>query len=290
MGNREVIDVTFKMDGPLLKESIPVIEVITAIREFHFLIDKAYLTMKKLPRMSPKERQHYSIMATDFKKGSFEADLQIAVIAAAAQLWPGVSSLSPKELWEIAKNSYDFLKILFTMRGTGVEPKVRVEGDNNHVTVIEDSTIVINQTVYDAADRSEPHLKKLTSIIEPGQIDRITSLDNQGKGIVLTEKENKLFNPKTKIDKETITLKCDIIRFDKIAKKGKLHVFEGQGIPTGEYTFKPISSREVIGFILSMAKKVVTITALKEIEIHTTGVERIAALHVASIEEEPRLF
>jgi len=49
MGNREVIDVTFKMDGPLLKESIPVIEVITAIQEFHFLIDKAYLTMKKLP-------------------------------------------------------------------------------------------------------------------------------------------------------------------------------------------------------------------------------------------------
>jgi len=65
------LNVTFKVEGPLLEKSIPVLEVITAIQESHFLIDKSYLTMKKLPRMSPKERQHYSIICNRIQEGVF---------------------------------------------------------------------------------------------------------------------------------------------------------------------------------------------------------------------------
>ncbi len=143
-------------------------------------------------------------------------------------------------------------------------------------------TIVIS---FNAADKSEPNFKKITSVIKPGEIDLISSFDSEGVGFKLTEEDKNLFNPKTKLDKEVFTIECDIYKYDKISRAGRMQVFERQSIPPREYPFKPVRSSDSFLFIQAMAKRSVKVNVMKEIEIHTTGVERIAALRVVSIDD-----
>ncbi|MFW9878740.1 MAG: hypothetical protein ACFFG0_37150 [Candidatus Thorarchaeota archaeon] len=278
-------DVTIEIKGPELDRAFPLLEVTTIFQEFHYFIDKAYLSTTGTARMTRTERLKYAILAKEFRRGSLFADLQIGFFT--GSLLPGVVGLSPWNLWEVAKNSYEYLKMLMSLRSEGKEPKINIEGDNYApVLNIENSTIIVNKPVHETADRAEPHIKKLTSSIKPGNIDSIALQDKSGEGFVLTEKEKKLFNPHTRIDKEPVSLRCNIYRYDKEANTGKLRVFEGQTVPGGDYKFKPIGSSQPIHYILAMAKPKVTVNALKEIEIHTSGVERLAALHIISIDED----
>lgn len=285
----EKIDIEFRIDGPKLKETIPLLEVITALQEFHTIIDKSYLAKTGIYKITGKDRTNYSIVATNIRKGSFVADLQIAMFSA-AQFLPNISGLSYKELWQISKNSYEFLKSLAKMRSSGIEPIINI--GNNNAPIIIGNNITISNTVFNAADRSEPHFKRLTSIIKPNEVNYISCFDSDQYGFKLTIEDKDLFNPRTRLDRELFTIVGNIFKFNKESKIGKLRVFDKQSIPGGEYNFKPIIAAESIKYILSMAKQSVTINVHRELEVHTTGVERIAFLHVVSIDgfEEPGLF
>lgn len=172
------------------------------------------------------------------------------------------------------------------MRSSGIEPKIRIEGAN-YAPVInnEDGTIIVNNIIFNAADKAESHFKRLTSTIKEGETDSISVLDENKEGFVLTSKERDLFNPLTQLEKDVITLEVNIFRYDKKASTGKLRVLEGQAIPHGEYSFKPIGKYDPIPYIIAMTKPTVVINALKEIEKHASGVTRISKLHVISIEK-----
>ena len=279
-----IANVQFKIEGPAFKKGVPLLEVTTALQEFHFILDKSYLIKTGQFKMSSKERKAFTIVATELRKGSFIADLQLFLFLSSPFL-PTVYELKAKEVWEIAKSAYDYLKALFTMRSSGVEPKIRVEGDN-YAPVINNEgggTIIVNHIVYNAADKGEVHFKKLSSGIKEGQTDFISALDEDDKGFILTPKERDLFNPKTQMEKDVITLEVDIFRYDKESNTGKLRVNEGAAIPIGEYSFRSIK-HDPISFILSMAKPPVVVNVLKEIEKHASGVTRISRLHIVSIE------
>lgn len=278
------VNVQFKIEGPVFKKGIPLLEVTSALQEFHFILDKSYLIKTGQFKMSSKERKTFTIVATDLRKGSFVADLQLLLFLSSPFL-PTVYEFKAKELWEISKSAYDYLKALFTMRSSGVEPKIKVEGDN-YAPVINNEgggTIIVNNIVYNAADKAEPHFKKLTSNIKEGKTDFISALDQDEKGFILTPKERDLFNPKTQMEKDVLTLEVDIFRYDKDSNTGKLRVNEGAAIPPGDYSFKPIK-HDPISFIFSMAKPPVVVNVLKEIEKHASGVTRISRLHIVSIE------
>ena len=258
-------NVQFKIEGPVFKKGIPLLEVTTALQEFHFIIDKSYLVKTGQFKMSSKERETFTIVATELRKGSFIADLQLLMFLSNPFL-PNIYEFNAKELWEISKSAYDYLKALFTMRSSGVEPKIKVEG-NNYAPLINNEgggTIIVNNTVYNVADRAEGHFKKLTSVIKEGKTDFISALDEWEKGFILTPKERDLFNPKTQMEKDVITLEVDIFRYDKDSNTGKLRVNDGEPIPPGEYSFKPVKN-DPISYILSMTKPTVVVNALKEI-------------------------
>lgn len=286
----EQTNITFTIDGPKLKDSVPLLDVLTSLQEFHHIVDKAYLATTKNKRILSGDRSRYTILATDFKKGSFITEL-LLITAATVQTLPSIPGASYKDIWEIAKGSYDFLKTLAEKRSSGVEPVINIEGSVNAPIII-GNNITISETVFNAADRSEPNFKKITAVIKPGEIDRISSFNQEGFGFELTEKDKDLFNPRTKLDKEVINIECDINKYDKVSRTGRMLVFEGQPISPREYPFKPIKVSDSHLFIHAMAKRSVKVNVIKEIEVHTTGAERIAALRVVSIDEFkiPSLF
>lgn len=282
--------IKFKMDGPRFKEAIPLREVIVALTEFQSIIDKSYLATVNRNRLTPQDKKNYAIVATDIGKGSLTADIQIFV-ATAVQTLPHVPFETYKNIWEIVKGSYDFLKALAVKRSSGVEPVINIAGSNNAPIII-GNNITISNTVFTAADRAESHFKKITSIINPGEIDYIQSFDGEGLGFKMTMEDKNLFHPKTRLDKEVFTVECDIYKYDKVSHIGRVRVFEGQALPAMDYQFRPILNSDGYLFIQAMGMQSVRLNVMREIEIHTTGVERISSLRVASIEgmSEPTLF
>jgi len=282
---KSTANIQFKIEGPAFKESVPLLDITTALQEFHYILDKSYLARTGLPKMSQKERETFTIIATEIRQGSFIADLQLFLFLSSPFL-PTFYGHKAKDLWDIAKNAYEYLRVLFSMRSSGVEPKLKIEG-NNYATIIdnEGGTITVNNFVFNAADRAEPHFKKLTSIIKEGKTDSISTEDENKEGFILTSKERDLFNPLTHLEKEVINLEVNIFRYDKEANTGKLRILEGQAIPYGEYSFKPIGKYDLIPFIISMTKSTVTVNVLKEIEKHASGSTRISRLHIISIEK-----
>jgi len=276
--------VKFKLEGPLFEDGIPLLEVVTTLQEFHSIVDRAYSAGLNIPKLNKKNREQYRIIARQFQRGSFEADLLFTIASSAQLLFPNLQQFGSKELWEIVKSAFTFLKTLITARSNGIEPTINIEGHGNTVIVLKDNVIDVSKIVYNAADMSEPHYKKLTSVIENGKINSIVGVDSRGEGISLTENEKKLFNPKIAVEKDVVAVRCSIFRFDKEANTGKLRIPEGEPISPGEYNFRPIAKQDYKKFIISMMNPMVTLNVLKEVETHTSGVKRISSLHVVSFE------
>jgi len=277
-------NVQFKIEGPSFENGIPLLDVTFALQEFQWILDKSYLIKTNQSKMGSNEREKFNVVATEFRKGSFIADLQLVLLIASPYAIT-LHNFSVKELWEISKSTFDYLCAVYKMRSSGVEPEIIVSGDNSGVIINgNNGTIEVHQTVYQAAEKAEPHYRKLVSIIKKEKIESISALDDNNNGFVLTSKERELFNPKTQIENDLITLDVDIFRYDKDSNTGKLRVNNGAIIPSGEYAFKPLK-HDPIPFILSMARPPVTVSAHKEIEKHGSGITRISKLHIVSIEK-----
>lgn len=285
-------NVTFRLEGEGIDGGFPLVSITTALQEYHHILDRCYGSITGVKKMSLGKRREFTIIAIEFRKGSFEAQLQLYLFLA-GQLLPGVIGIGPKDVLEVARNACDFLKTYLHMKDSGATPVVQVHGDNNApILVVQDSNISIHKTAYEAVEASEAHFKKLSSIIREGGIEKVSSLDDQGKGIVLTEKERSLFNPKTRIDKEVITIRGNIVRYDKMENIGRVEVFPGQAIEPGRYTFRAIDEKSTARFIRSMLEQSVALNVLREMAIHSLGSERVVALRIIEIEgpDTPSLF
>ncbi|WP_243373805.1 hypothetical protein [Geotalea sp. SG265] len=277
--------IEFKIAGPGFKKEMPLQDILAGLQEFQTILDKSYLAVTNGHRMFARDRFNLSLQVKDFRRGSFVADLQLLCLAV-AQTLPNFPGIQIKDVWDVAKNSYDFLKLLATKRSEGVEPNITVNGDNLAPIII-GNNITISNVVFAAADRSEPNFKKLTSLIRKDHIDTISTLSADNYGIVVTESDKKLFNPKTIIDRKIFTIECNIIRYDKFSRRGKLFLYDGQEIPAREYQFKQVRSGDSSRLILAMAREKVVVEIHKEIEIHTSGVERISSLLIMNFVDIP---
>ena len=277
--------ITFKLEGPGLEHGISIHDIAHVFGEFQAIVDKSYLSLAEKRRISSEERKRYSIVATDFRRGSLIADLQLGFIAGVSTL-QGVQivGLQPAEIWEVTKKGYEYLKLLLGLRSKGESPKVQITGDKNLSIINRDGNITVNHYIVDAADHSESNYKRLTRTIQAGGIETISSLDRGGAGISLDEADRDLFNPKTRMDQGIYQIAADIVRFDKVTGKGKVNVPEGQSVPPGPYSFKAIQGGSRIDFILSMTKSGVVLSVLKEMAVHPSGIEHVASLHVVSID------
>ncbi|MCX6135891.1 MAG: hypothetical protein NTV54_00120 [Ignavibacteriales bacterium] len=278
--------ISFKIDGPIIKDDYPLHEVITILNDFHGLIDQSYLVLSGKTRLNKAERVNYRIIASRSRPGSYLQELKI-VYDIAEPFLPLIPQLVSSEIWQSVKTSFEFLKAVFDLRQRGKELSVSAPNNSGLVVVSSPGSepITVNQTIINIADRSEDLYRKITSNIDKGRIEEITAVDANKQGIILGESEKQMFNPETKLDDNPIDIVGSIFDFNKDKYSGKIRVSGGQSIPSRDYNFELISGQDPIAYILAMTKEFVRMRCLPEIATHTTGIKSIARLQAISINE-----
>lgn len=277
------------------EQPIPLLSVADAFKELNHAIDKSYLTLSGKNKLSKTDREAYKIVARDIKSGSVTADLLIIVpplIQTAFAFHSMTSGLTVKDVWELTKNSFKFLKVIAELRNKGEKPTI-VQHDNSFALsfVNQGGSVIINvgDTVSRNATRSEQHIKNLAKTVDERNVSSISALDYSNDGIILTPKENKIFNPSTFVEKTPIELIGKIFRLDVETRTGRLRVLEGEY--KGEYSFQIIGNQQIVSYILALGEKLSKLTALKEIIKHPTGDETLAGFHLIEITSDGgRLF
>lgn len=128
--------------------------------------------------------------------------------------------------------------------------------------------------------------QNLAHLIEPNKINQISAgkCDNSTPDIYLGEGDRNVFDVPTKIEKETIPLKCELFDFNKYKNIGKLSVtIADQDIPVGEYNFAIFGSQDHVEYIYSMLKKEVELVCLIELESNPFGEDKVHKLHITGV-------
>lgn len=287
--NEEAI--SLKIEGPIIRDPYPLHEIISILSDFHSIIDQSYLVLTDKKRMSRSDRLNYQILASYAKTGSYIQELIIACAAAFPLLVNITPQLTSSYIWNTTKDAFNFLKTVIGLRREGKE--IKMSGPNNQGIIVITSPgsqpININQTIFNVADKSEEHYKRMSEHIGAGHIDQINATDTKTEGILLTTKEKKLFNPETKIEDTPVEFICNVFDFNKEKLAGKLRVEDGQPLPPREYNFSLIGEQDYIPYIMAMTKPKVIFKCLPEIEIHTTGSKNISRLQAISIKDVAKL-
>lgn len=107
-------------------------------------MEKTYLTLKDEKHMSKAKREDLQIKVFDMKEGSFEAVFQLVINQAIPSLLPMITALNAKNVWELAKSSFNYL--LTILEASKNDESVSLnEVDAENVQVIKGSgNVVLN--------------------------------------------------------------------------------------------------------------------------------------------------
>lgn len=283
----------YEIKGPeVLKDRIPLYELIGTLKEYLNIVDRSYLTVTGSKRLTRKERDKYKIVAYNFSPGSLQIDLAIELYELAQQLFPFMMPAGAAGLWNIAKHSYQFVKLVTELRFKGKEPAIQEDNSIQSYIVGDNNKIIVNPTISINADKIEESVGKIAGFINPGAIDRVELKDPEDEGISITEEEKALFNPETTISEDTETITADIYRLDTESRKGKLHILEG--MTPRDISFQIIGNQSIGPYIDALKSAQVKIKALREEAITLTGKQYLKRLLLTGIlgisPEQKKLF
>ena len=88
---------SFKLQGPIFQEGVPIHIAIKAWDNFQSIIDRTYLIATDSQRIGAKEREKYFLRATTFE--IFLAGTQLVL--------PFLGTLGPQNLWKYTKETFN---------------------------------------------------------------------------------------------------------------------------------------------------------------------------------------
>jgi hypothetical protein len=172
-------------------------------------------------------------------------------------------------LWNLAKQSYDFVKVLTELRFNGHEPVVKEDNSVRPYIIGNNNQIIVNPTIAINADKIEESISRLAALIRPGAIDQLTLNDPEQKGISITAEEKNLFNPETTISEDSETIVANIYKLDVESRSGKLHIIEG--MEPRDISFQIIGDQAIGPYIDALKVDQVKVKALREEALTLTG-------------------
>lgn len=274
----------FRMDGPIFDVGIPVPIMVDALDHVQGILDKAYLGLVDRKRLTKEDRSQFFLQAQKIEPGSLLADLGLIFTSAQAVL-PIVGMLGPTGIWEYAKESYEFLRLVFQSVKTGQEVSYQWNVDHSVVSVnTGPQTQVFNGPVFQIANLSIPHYQALAHHLEGNRVRdiQIGRPALREIGIALADRE--LFDLPSRVEEAPYRLRCEIFDFNKFDNVGKLHVFAEQTIPEGDYRFEVIGNQDVSTYIEAMLRQEVFVTCLREVSDNPISGDRVVRLQVINIE------
>ena len=275
----------FKIDGPILKKGIPVPIAIMALQRFQNILDKTYLVISDKEKMSVSERDKFFIRASNFKHGSFETYFQIALQGVQLTL-PLVSNVGPQNIWELTKDSFDFLRLVCKAVQDGEKPVYEFKNNGDASVRIGNDTHTYNATVIQIGQLSLNSHQDLAHLISENKIDKIQAGPSNSNipDMYLGKKDKNIFDLPTTLQKNTIELNCEIFNFNKFKNTGRLAVTnEAQAIPLGEYSFEIFNNQDNTDYIYSLLKPQVTANCLVEEVASPFGGSKVHKLHIINI-------
>jgi len=278
------ISIHIKIDGPAFEDGIPIHLLTSNLTEFQSLLDKAYLGLTQRKRLSRDDRSRYYLLSKDIKHGSAETDIGI-VITGIQTAFPFFSALGPTGIWEYAKQTFDFLKIVYSSMQAGKQPTYSWSGDNSQFQVNTGTqTNTYNAPVFNIGQMSVTSYQALTKPIEENAVEFVAFGDNDIGTIRLDSSNADMFSLPSQIETTPLRLKCEIFDFNKFENLGKLYVYPGEVAKEGDYRFQVIGKQDVALFIEAMLRKQVSITCLREISPNPFSPEKIVRFQVISVE------
>jgi hypothetical protein len=275
----------FKIDGPALKEGVPIHLAVSALDNFQSIIDKTYLVATDSRKISPKEREKYFLKATEFKEGSLLTVFEIALIGVQLGL-PLVSDLGPQNLWEYTKETFGFLKLVCGAVQSGEKPVYQFGNDGNVTVQTGDQEYHYHAQVIQIGQLSLANYQELAHLLDPKKLSEISAgkHNDTNPDLFLGANDKKIFDVPTRIEKETVELKCEIFDFNKFKNNGKLSVsIMGQEIPPGEYNFAIFGNQDNVDYIYSMLKPEVVLHCLIEMLSNPFGEDNVHKLHITGV-------
>ncbi len=278
------ISVHFKMDGPGFKEGIPLHLLTSGLSDFQSLLDKTYLGLTQRKRLSRDDRLRYYLLSKDIKHGSAETDLGI-VLTGIQTAFPFFSALGPTGLWEYSKQTFEFLKFVYSSMKMGKQPTYLWSGDNSQFQVNTGTqTHTYNAPVFNIGRMSVSNYESLARPIEEKSVDFIAFGDGNIGEIKLDASTAEVFSLPSQIETTPLRLRCEIFDFNKFENVGKLHVPSGELAKEGDYRFEVIGDQDVSLFIEAMLRKQVVVNCLREIAPNPFSPEKIIRFQVINVE------
>ncbi len=274
---------TFKLEGPIFHDGIPIHIAIKAWDNFQAIIDKTYLVSTESNRIGAKEREKYYLKANSFEHSSFLTNFEIFLAGTQLAL-PLLGELGPQNLWEYTKETFNFLRLICQQDDHNPQDvKVDVRNSQNTIVHIGDTQHHFHGPVFQIAEKSLPKYQDLAHLLDQGKIEKISAGNKTNPEMVLCLKDKHLFDFPTKVQDQPIEVKCEIFTFNKFSNVGKLRLSDGQAIPSGDYSFSISGDQDNVNYIYSMLQPLVTINCLLEFAISPLGAELISHLHITGI-------
>lgn len=275
----------FYINGPALKEGVPIHLAVSALDSFQSIVDKSYLVATGSKKISPKEREKFYLKATEFKEGSLLTYFEIALAGVQLGL-PLVTDFGPQNLWDYTKETFNFLKLVCGASQNGEKPVYQFNNEGDATVKVGDEEHHYNAPVIQIGQLVLPNYQDLAHLIDPKKLNEISAgrAKDKAPDIYLGANDKKAFDIPTRIEKETVELKCEIFDFNKYKNAGKLAVgVEGQEVPPGEYNFTIFGNQDNVDYIYSMLKSVVILNCLIEMLANPFGEDTVHKLHVTGV-------
>jgi len=277
--------VHFNMEGPILEENIPLDIALVALNNLQSILDKSYLALSEVQRITKKSRGEFKITFTEIRKGSIDADLDliVAAVVVAQQTMPFLTALNAKTIWDLTRQSFEYLKFVLESVSKGKVPTYNQNSDGMLVVNNGDgNTTIINHNTYNVGKETFSDYQNIAKLTNRG-VDRILIDKKDQSGIEINKSNSAIFSPKTQVSEKQIELSCEIFDFNKHKMGGKIAVPAGQPIPEGDYNFELIGDQGMGPYIESMLKTRVKILCLQERSPNPFGGTDILRLQVIDI-------
>ena len=278
-------ELQFKIDGPALKEGVPLPVAISALSSFQSIVDKTYLVTAEKSRITASEREKFYLRATEFKQGSLLTYFDIALQGVQLGL-PLVSNLGPQNIWDLTKDTFSMLKIVCGAVQSGKEPAYEFNNNGNVDVRVGDEHHHYHGPVFQIAELALPNFQDLAHLLGNRKLTEISAGPrfSSQHDIYLNESDREAFDIPTKIQKETTELKCEVFDFNKYKNAGKLSVSAGgQEVPPGEYNFSIFGNQDNVEYIYTLLKPQVTLLCLVDESISPFGGVAVHKLHVIGV-------
>lgn len=275
----------FKIDGPALREGVPIHIAVAALENFQAVVDKSYLVFSGSKRMTARDREIFRLVASEFKTGSLLTQFEIAISGVQIAL-PFISSFGPQNIWDYTKDSFNFLKLVCGAVQKGEKPTYEFNNEGDAFVHVGDMHHHYHGQVIQIGKAALSNYQNLAGMIDPKKLDHISAnpVQQETHDIYIGANDRNMFDVPKRIEKETVELCCEIYDFNKYKNIGKLSISEdGQAVPVGEYNFEIFGSQDSIDYIYSMLKPQVDLHCLVELEANPFGEDTVHKLHITGV-------